>query len=212
MSGDRPNVLARSDSARAAMKTWERAYKASPQLASEFAWPHVVEFLEQHPGQRVYEVGFGSGMNLRWALENGWEVAGCEVAYQALAHAYPLLPGADLRKESIVDCSAPSAHFDVVIDRAALSYLSRDDLTTAIAHIHRILKAGGFFLFNPYGPGHTMRPPDDTPEPNRWDLEDACSMLPDDAWEVVDARGLKMQLVDGERLIEHTLRIAARKR
>ncbi len=213
MTADRPNVLARSASAREAMKAWERAYKASPQLASDFAWPHVVELLRQYPGRRLYEVGFGSGMNLRWAFEHGWEVAGCDVAYQALARAFPMLPGADLRKESIVDCSAPSDHYDVVVDRAALSYLTRDDLAIALGHVHRILKPAGVFLFNPYGREHTMPPPADTPEPFRWEIEEVCAMFAADRWDVLDARSFRLRLVgEGDQPIEHTLRITARKR
>src|SRR4051794_16168529 len=99
--------------------------------------------MEPFPGERVYEVGFGSGMNLRWALDNGWtEAAGCDVAEPAVTAGHALLPGSDLQLESIVDCSAPSEHFDLVIDRAALSSLPAKPLKKAFAQIRRILKPG----------------------------------------------------------------------
>ncbi len=62
------------------MRAWDRAYSAHPELAANFVWPQIIAVLTQHPGERVYEVGFGSGMNLRAAMERGWEVAGCDVA------------------------------------------------------------------------------------------------------------------------------------
>src|SRR3954462_8195723 len=110
------------------MREWDRAYAAFPGYAGTFAWDFIVDVLNDCPPGRVYEPGFGSGMNLLWAREHGWEVAGCEVAGAALSQARRALPGADLRKESIVECTAPSSYYDVVIDRAALSCVVRDDL------------------------------------------------------------------------------------
>ena len=123
----RPAPVA-SESSRTARRIWEKAYEEHPFLAGDFAWTTVTHVLEAHPGERVYEVGFGSGMNLRWAFENGWEVAGCEVARIPFEKGRELLPAADLRLESIVDCTAPSEYFDVVLDRAAMSYLSPKDI------------------------------------------------------------------------------------
>jgi SAM-dependent methyltransferase len=194
------------------MKTWERAYAASPQLASDFTWKHVADVLEAHPGERVYEVGFGSGMNLWWARERGWEVAGCDVAVQALARASALLPGADLRKESIVDCSAPSDTYDVVIDRAALCYLVPKDLDRAIAQIRRILKSGGVFFFNPYGGKHSMPAPADTPEPFRMEINAIYRLFPNTKWELVNFEEAIYGPKDGSgHPLEHTLRVTVRK-
>src|SRR3954454_23974664 len=85
----------RSASSKAAMKDWDRAYDAYPKYAADYVWKHVVAVLETYPGERVYEVGFGSGTNLLWARQHGWEVAGCEVAYAAFAQGRAMLRDAD---------------------------------------------------------------------------------------------------------------------
>jgi SAM-dependent methyltransferase len=194
------------------MKAWDRAYEAHPQYAADFVWAHVVEVLEAHPGERVYEVGFGSGTNLLWAAERGWEVAGCEVAYAAFARGRASLRDADLRKESIVDCSAPSEHYDVVIDRAALTYLSPKDLKAALFHVGRILRPGGVFLFNPYSVLHTKAFPDRMPPQTLWDPQSARRLFPDTKWELLNLQNILIKYTDDvEDAHENTLRILVRK-
>ena len=206
---DRPAVSA---SSRAAMQEWQRAYEAYPAFAAKHSWSFVTDVLETYPGERVYEVGFGSGSNLFWARAHGWEVAGCEVADTALNIAKFNMPEGDFRKESIVDCSAPSGSYDVVIDRAACSNLSRKDMERAVTQVWRILKPGGVFFFNPYGDEHTRPFPDCMPPQTYWKVEDARRLFSDDEWELLSFEGFVNQYVgDPEGIHEHTLRIVVRK-
>jgi SAM-dependent methyltransferase len=191
---------------------WERAYQEWPRFAAWFTWQHVIDLLEKYPGERVYEVGFGSGTNLSWASAHGWEVAGCEVAETAWRLAREKMPDADLRLESIVDCSAPSEYFDVVVDRAALSYLTPKELKQALFHVRRILKPGGVFLFNPYGADQTRPFPEVMPDVTIWDERDVRRLFPDTRWEMLDFEQLKLHY-DGDppEDIEHTFRVTVRK-
>jgi SAM-dependent methyltransferase len=196
----------------AVMRDWDRAYEMFPRYAGTFAFDFVVDVMKDLPPGRVYEPGFGSGMNLLWARQNGWEVAGCEVAEAAFRQARQVLPGADLRKESIVECTARSAHYDLVIDRAALSCVLRDDLATALAQIHRILKPGGQLFFNPYGAGHNRPFPDGIPPITQFELAEACTLFDPSDWEVVRAHRAAIHFEgDPEGVIEETLRILVRK-
>jgi SAM-dependent methyltransferase len=195
-----------------ARRDWNRAYALFPRYAADFAWAHVTEVLRAYPGRFVYEVGFGSGLNLRWAREHGWIVAGCDVAEPAVARARAELPGADLRNESILDCSAPSDRYDVVIDRAALTYLSRGDMKKALAHVRRILKPGGVFLFNPYGMNHTWPFPDGMPPVTRWDLASVRRLFPETKWELLEVKELTARDESvAESPCEHTIQAIARK-
>jgi SAM-dependent methyltransferase len=201
----------RSASSRAAMKDWDRAYDAFPKYAADYAWKHVAAVLEAYPGERVYEVGFGSGTNLLWARQHGWEVAGCEVAYAAFAQGKATLRDADLRKESIVDCTAPSDFYDVVIDRAAMTYLTPKDLKTALFHVRRILRPGGVFLFNPYGVLHTKAFPEHMPAVTMWETQAARRLFPDTKWELLDFKNVSINYTDDGTEIENTLQFIVRK-
>ena len=199
-------------SAGAAMREWDIAYEAFPGYAGDFAWKHVTTLIEQVPGRRVYEVGFGSGTNLNYARQRGWEVAGCDVAAAAVAKARRLLPGAPLFRESILDCSAPSEHFDLVIDRAALTYLSPKDLKKALVQVRRILVPGGVFLFNPYGDNHTRPFPDKMPPVTMWRRDDAERLFPATKWELLDSQTHRTLFADDPpEWVEETLRILVRK-
>jgi SAM-dependent methyltransferase len=190
---------------------WERAYQEYPRFASDFAWKDVIHTLEQFPGERVYEVGFGGGHNLLWARQHGWEVAGCEIAETALQIASAKLPGADLKLESMVDCSAPSDSYDVVIDRAALTCLSPKDLKKALFHVRRILKAGGVFFFNPYGNLQTKPFPDVMPPVTLWEERAARRLFPDTKWETMLFEHVIVKYDEGPNGLEHTYRIRVRK-
>jgi SAM-dependent methyltransferase len=197
----------------ATMHEWDAAYEAFPGYAGSFAWLHVCELYDRFPGnKRVYEVGFGSGANLKWARDRGWEVAGCDVAASAVSGARRLLPGAPLFRESIVDCSAPSEHFDLVVDRAALTYLTPKDLKKAIEQVRRILVPGGVFLFNPYGISQTKPFPDKMPSATLWTKADAERLFPATKWELIDSDQICLHYVDDPpEWIEETLRILVRK-
>jgi SAM-dependent methyltransferase len=191
---------------------WERAYQEYPRFAAWFAWQHVIDLLEAYPGERVYEVGFGSGTNLEWAHNQGWEVAGCEVAETPWRLGREKLPDADLRLESMVDCSGPSDYFDVVVDRAALSYLTPKELKQGLFHVRRILKPGGVFMFNPYGADHTRPFPQVMPAVTIWDERDVRRMFPDTRWETLDFQHKKYRYEgDAPDHVEHTLRVIVRK-
>lgn len=189
---------------------WERAYQEYPRFAADFAWNDVIDTLEQFPGERVYEVGFGGGHNLLWAREHGWEVAGCDIAQTALGIASAKLPGAELRLESMTDCSAPSEYFDVVVDRAALTCLSPKDLKRALYHVHRILQTGGVFFFSPYGNLQTKPFPAVMPPVTLWEERAARRLFPDTKWETILFEHV-MTEYEGEPGVEHTYRIRVRK-
>lgn len=202
----------RSASSKAAMRDWDRAYEAFPGYAADYVWLHVSSLLEAFPGERVYEIGFGSGTNLQWARDHGWEVAGCEVAYAAFAEGRARLRDADLRMESIVDCSAPDDYYDAVVDRAALTYLTPKDLKIALHHVRRIMRPGGVFLFNPYGKNHTKPFPDRMPPVTMWDSQDARRLFPDTKWDLLDFKDIMLSHPDdADDVIENTLRYIVRK-
>ena len=47
--------------------------------------------------------------------------------------------------------------FDLAIDRAAITNSGYSAGTRAISEVRRVLRAGGFFFFNPYAAGHSSQ-------------------------------------------------------
>jgi SAM-dependent methyltransferase len=209
---DSPPIYTMMGTPRSAVDAgWEHAYTEYPRFAAEYPWSDVVDTLMQFPGERVYEVGFGGGHNLLWARQHGWEVAGCEIAETPHRIACEKLDGADLRLESMVDCSAPSSSYDVVVDRAALTCLSPKDLKKALFHVRRILKPGGVFFFNPYGNLQTKPFPDVMPPVTLWEERATRQLFPDTKWETIVFEHVIVHydIVGPNR--EHTYRIRVRK-
>jgi SAM-dependent methyltransferase len=102
----------------------------------------------------VLELGFGSGANLSFAASQGFRVAGVEISDTAFDHAQRLferegLTG-DLRRSEFVSLPFADGSFDLVFDRAALSYVDMQTAASAIAEARRVLRPGGRLLFNPY--------------------------------------------------------------
>jgi SAM-dependent methyltransferase len=111
---------------------------------------------------RILEVGCGSGNNLLWCAEEGFDVTGIDMDEKALEFAYSRFNArylhADLHKGNLTDPLIwGDSQFDMVIDRGALSYLSRIEMIFALSEVKRVLVPGGRFFFSPYGAGSDQR-------------------------------------------------------
>lgn len=150
---------------------WSEIYEAGHTQVAP--WDEVVSFVSRHrpdkPNNliRILEVGCGCGSNLNFLNRSGYLVAGIDQDEKAIfnaAHTYydqnPIsTPPPDYVRGDF--CSLPwkDDHFDLVIDRASLTYVSGDDLVKAVDEVNRVLKPGGRFLFTPYAiPGDWRTP------------------------------------------------------
>jgi SAM-dependent methyltransferase len=106
------------------------------------------------PGMRVLEAGCGSGRNLAYLLQAGYEVAAVDsdpesvtdVRRMAAAWA-PKLPGDNFRTESIEAMSFPSNFADAVLSVAVLHFANDDTQFNAmLASLWRVLRPGGLFF------------------------------------------------------------------
>ena len=106
------------------------------------------------PDHRVLDAGCGTGRNLVYLLQSGYEVFGADADPQAIAairqlaarHA-PELPADNFRTEPIESMSFPEAFADVVISSAVLHFARDDEHFNAMLHgTWRALKPGGVFF------------------------------------------------------------------
>jgi tellurite methyltransferase len=95
------------------------------------------------PGMRILDAGCGSGRNLVYLLNEGYEVYGVDQDPRASA----FLPAGRFRNENIEQMSFPDAFADVVISSAVLHFARDDDHFRAMLDgTWRVLKPGGLLF------------------------------------------------------------------
>lgn len=106
------------------------------------------------PGMRVLDAGCGTGRNLVYLLQSGFEVFGVDESNEALAQTRrlatelaPHLPLDNFRVEPVEKMSYPDAGFDVVLSSAVLHF-ARDEgqWQSMVREMWRVLKPGGIFF------------------------------------------------------------------
>lgn len=95
------------------------------------------------PHDRILDAGCGTGRNLVYFLNNGYEVFAVDAENRAIAN----LPPDHFRAEPIEAMSFADSFFDVVIASAVLHFAQSDAHFLAMLHgAWRVLKPGGLFF------------------------------------------------------------------
>ena len=106
------------------------------------------------PGSRILDVGCGSGRNLVYLLQAGYQVFGLDpdatsirTVQQLVSRLAPHLPPDNFRVEAIERSSFPDAFADVVLSSAVLHF-ARDDaqFIAMVRGTWRVLRPGGLLF------------------------------------------------------------------
>lgn len=100
-------------------------------------------------GQRVLEVGCGSGVFLRAVADQGAEVAGLDASAALIELARDRVPEADLRVGDLQVLPYPDDAFDVVA--GFNSFFFADDMVAALREAGRVAKPGAPVLIQVWG-------------------------------------------------------------
>ena len=130
-----------------------------PELREQFGEIDIYVFdqLLRHrliPGMRVLDAGCGSGRNIVYLLQSGYEVFGIDpdpisiqVVQRIAAKLAPQLPADNFRSEPLERISFPEAFADAVICSAVLHF-ARDDsqFDAMLRGGWKVLKPGGMYF------------------------------------------------------------------
>ncbi len=168
--------------------TWDDIYQRGQRHQNRYPFDTVVQFVfSQCPKDiprsdvEILEVGCGAGNNLWFAAREGFRVTGIDASKPAVNLAIERfdedgLQG-DIRIGDANHLPFDGESFDLVIDRAALSHTQKNTIARSIGEIHRVLKPGGKFHFNPFG--------------------DCCSSAQRHAHDAADTGGALTNITDG---------------
>jgi SAM-dependent methyltransferase len=101
-------------------------------------------------GQRILDVGCGSGAFIRRAAKHGATVSGLDAATGLVTIARRRVPSADLRVGDLESLPYDDATFDIVTGFDAFSYAA--DPVAALTEAHRVLKPRGLVAAVTWGP------------------------------------------------------------
>ncbi len=143
------------------VNAWDRIFREKGQVFEE---PHpemrrVEQMVRRKGGQRVLDLGCGTGRHLVFFAERGFEVHGIDESPEALRRARLWLAAklqkADLREQSIYDkLPYEDGFFDCVIATNSIHHGMKYEVEGAVEEAGRVLKKGGvIFATVPSGVG-----------------------------------------------------------
>lgn len=114
----------------------------------------VLEALDPAPGQRLLDMGCGSGMFASLAAAAGLTVAGIDAAPQLLDIARERIPGGDFRKGDLETLPHADASFDLVTGFNAFQFAASP--ARALVEAARVVRPGGAVVVVTWGEPQNM--------------------------------------------------------
>jgi SAM-dependent methyltransferase len=143
----------------------------------------IVPFLELlRPGDRVLDLGCGSGFELQWMRKAGLEVVGIEASPVRAARARELNPGVEILEKNFLFYTPKEGEWAGALANRSLHHDSPEAVQRVVAGMFRGLRAGGVLCVVVYeGAGAFEDREGDLSGPSRmihpWMEKPLCSML-----------------------------------
>lgn len=119
--------------------------------------PELVRAVAQRSPGRALDIGCGTGTNVRYLAEHGWQATGLDFAPTAIAQARRKLKGlpatlrvADVTRLTEIDLPGP---YDLALDMGCFHSLTAEGRRLYAHGLKHWLKAGGIYLLYAWQPG-----------------------------------------------------------
>ena len=112
--------------------------------------PEVEAFVGSHPPGRALDLGCGTGTNLLYLAQHGWQVVGVDFSRQAVRTARKRLRSAgltaDVRVDDVTRLTGVRGEYNYVLDIGCYHQLSQDDRKAYQMNLKRLLAPGGVWM------------------------------------------------------------------
>lgn len=132
---------------------WERDdYDSNHDFVYEYG-EAVVDLLDPQPGERVLDIGCGTGHLTATIADRGADVLGIDASGEMVAGARETYPDLDFRHAD-ARTFAPEKQFDAVFSNAAIHWIPDDDQDAMLESVRSALVPDGRFVAEMGGTGN----------------------------------------------------------
>ena len=112
--------------------------------------PELVNFVASHPAGRALDLGCGTGTNVIYLAQHGWQAAGVDFAWSAIRAALRKVRQAgveaDLRVADVTRLRGIHGPYDLVLDIGCFHNVPAAGRPAYRANVERLLAPSGAFL------------------------------------------------------------------
>lgn len=103
----------------------------------------LARFESMLQGKRILDAGCGSGRDVLYFQEDGYDVIGVDLAEAMIEEAKKLAPGANLKNMDFRKMSFKDNSFDGIWSMTSLVHIPRDQIVSTLQEFYRVLDNNG---------------------------------------------------------------------
>ena len=108
----------------------------------------LIETLALQPGMRVLDLGCGPGLYASRLADAGLQVTGVDFSQVSIDYAHSQRPQMDYRCQNYLELDVEGVFDAILLIYGDFCVLSPQQRTRLLAHVHSVLKPGGFFVLD----------------------------------------------------------------